>query len=73
VEEYGQNFKSLWDTVKAFGGSPGVHKGLVEAVLKQLGKVATASKPSKAEKKKAIAESSEVVKAALLISKTNKQ
>ncbi len=27
VEEYGQNFKSLWDTVEAFGGSPGIHKG----------------------------------------------
>ena len=26
VEEYGRNFRSLWDTVEAFGGSPGVHK-----------------------------------------------
>ena len=34
VEEYGCNFRSLWDTVVAFGGSPGVHKGLVNAALK---------------------------------------
>jgi hypothetical protein len=26
VEEYERNFKSLWDTVEAFGGFPGVHK-----------------------------------------------
>jgi hypothetical protein len=27
VAEYGRNFRSLWDTVEAFGGSPGIHKG----------------------------------------------
>jgi hypothetical protein len=32
VEEYSRNFKSLWDTVEAFGGSPGLHRGLVEGV-----------------------------------------
>jgi len=26
VEEYARNFRSLWDTVEAFGGSPGVHQ-----------------------------------------------
>jgi hypothetical protein len=25
VDEYARNFKSLWDTVEAFGGSPGIH------------------------------------------------
>ncbi len=25
VDEYAHNFKSLWDTVEAFGGSPGIH------------------------------------------------
>jgi hypothetical protein len=34
VEEYGRNFKSLWDTVEAFGGSPGVHRGLTDTILK---------------------------------------
>ncbi len=33
VEECGRNFRSLWDTVKAFGGSPGVHEGLVRGIL----------------------------------------
>jgi hypothetical protein len=33
VEEYGRNFCSLRDTVEAFGGSPGVHKGMVDAML----------------------------------------
>jgi hypothetical protein len=33
VEQYSQNCKSLWDTVKAFEGLPGVHKGLVMGVL----------------------------------------
>ncbi len=30
VEEYGRNFRSLWDTVEAFGGSRGVHEGLAK-------------------------------------------
>jgi hypothetical protein len=34
VEEYGRNFKSLWDTVKVFGGSPGVYKGVTDTILK---------------------------------------
>ncbi len=33
-----QKFKSLWDTVKVFRGSPGVHKGLVKGVLAMPGK-----------------------------------
>ncbi len=33
VEEFGCNFRSLWETVEAFGGSPGVHKGLVDGLL----------------------------------------
>ncbi len=33
VEEFGRNFQSLWETVEAFGGSPGVHKGLVDGLL----------------------------------------
>ncbi len=38
VEEYSQSFKSLWDTIKAFRGLPGVHKGLVKGVLAMPGK-----------------------------------
>jgi hypothetical protein len=34
VDEYRLNFRSLQDTVNAFGGSPGVHRGLVEGLLR---------------------------------------
>ena len=37
VEEYAQNFHSLWDTVEVFRGSLGVHQGLVDAELKRRG------------------------------------
>ena len=37
VEEYARNLRSLWDTVEAFGGLPGIHQGLVEAELKRRG------------------------------------
>ncbi len=30
VKEYCCNFKSLWDMVEAFGGSPELHRGLVD-------------------------------------------
>ena len=37
VEEYMQNFKSLWDTIEAFGGLPGLQKGLVEGFATSTG------------------------------------
>jgi hypothetical protein len=54
VDKYGRNFRSLWDTVEAFGGSPGIHKGLVDGLLKEPGQVAnpaniTANKRKAAE------------------------
>ncbi len=36
VEEFGHNFRSLWETVEAFRGSPGVHKGLVDGLLSNM-------------------------------------
>jgi hypothetical protein len=33
MEEYSRNFKSLWDTVEAFGGSLGMQKGLISGLL----------------------------------------
>jgi hypothetical protein len=71
VEKYGHNLKSLWDTVKAFGGSPGAHKGLTDTILKGAvppGEVAMAAQVMAAEE-----ESNEKVKAALLISGANRQ
>ena len=34
VEQYGRNFLTFWETVKAFGGSPEVHQGIINALLK---------------------------------------
>jgi len=56
--------RSLWDTVEAFGGSPGVHQGLVDAELLKQG-IRNASAP---QLKAAEDVSSEQIKAALLIS-----
>jgi hypothetical protein len=64
VEEYARNFRSLWDTVEAFGGSPGIHQGLVQAELKRKG----LTSPTDAEIEAAEDMAIEQVKAALLIS-----
>ncbi len=37
VEEYARNLGSLWDTVEAFGWLPGVHKDLVEGLIRTPG------------------------------------
>jgi hypothetical protein len=64
VEEYGCNFRSLWDTVEAFGGSRGVHEGLVSGLLSNIwGTTPTAKERSDVEEA-----ASEAVKVALLIS-----
>ncbi len=39
VDEYAHNFKSLWDKVEAFEGSPGIHQGLVNGLLATPGRV----------------------------------
>ena len=66
IEEYTRNFRSLWNTVEAFGGTPGIHEGLVGAELTRLGirlDAATAAQLVAAEEV-----SAEQIKAALLIS-----
>jgi hypothetical protein len=65
VEEYGPNFRSLWDTVEGFDGSPEMHEGLVCGILSNSirGTTPTAKERSDAEEA-----ASEAVKAALLIS-----
>jgi hypothetical protein len=72
-EEYGRNFRSLWDTVKTFGGSPGLHKGMINMLVQDLTKVVNVTKPTDKEIKKIHAEALEAVKAALLISGVDKQ
>ena len=70
VEEYGRNFKSLWDTVEAFGGSPGIHKGLKDSILAATVPIRS---PTAAQIKQVGEESSKAVKATLLISGANRR
>ncbi len=72
MEEYARNFKSLWDTVKAFRGLPGMQKGLVNGLLASPGKVVDVNNIARAEQAVAEEEIVEVVKAAMLISGVNK-
>ncbi len=71
IEEYGRNFRSLWDTVEAFGGSPGIHRGLTDTILKPI--TTARGTVMAAQLKKAQEESSEAVKAALFISGANRR
>ena len=73
VEEYRRNLKSLWDTVEAFGGSPGLHKGMIEALAKDATRFANAGAPTEDEITKMENEANKAVKTALLISGANKQ
>jgi hypothetical protein len=73
VDQYGCNFRSLWDTVKAFRGSLGVHKGLVEALVKNSSKVNDVNNMTPKECREAEETACEAVKAALLISGADKR
>jgi hypothetical protein len=72
IEEYGRNFKSLWDTVEAFGGSPGMHKGLIEGIHKDPGRVKNVNSITDMECWGAEQEVSDTGKAALVISGADK-
>jgi hypothetical protein len=72
VDEYARNFKSLWDMVEAFGGSPGIQKGLIQGVLEMPGRVANPASISVDERASAEEEVTEAVKAAMLISGASK-
>jgi hypothetical protein len=64
IEEYTRNFWSLWDTVEAFGGSPGIHQGLVDSELQRRGLTNLDDNQLEAAQHMTV----EQVKAALLIS-----
>ena len=64
VEEYVRNFRSLWEMMEAFGGSPGVHQRLVDTELRRRG----ITNPSDSQAEAAANVAIEQVKAALLIS-----
>jgi hypothetical protein len=70
IKEYGRNFRSLWDTVEAFRGLPGIHRGLTDLILKPI--TTAGGTVMAAQLKKAEEESSKAVKAALLISGANR-
>ncbi len=73
MEEFGHNFRSLWEMVEAFGGSPGVHKGLVDGLLSNTTRVKDVRKPTDQEIAKAEDDSCKAVKAMLLVSGANKR
>ena len=73
MENYSHNLTSLWDTPKAFGASPRIHRGLVEGrSLAEPGRIADINNITNAEQVEAETEKSDVVKAALLISGADK-
>jgi len=69
VEDYTRNFRSLWDTVKAFGGLPGIQDRLVAAELAR--RNITAPTPTQLSEAEDVL--IEQVKAAMLISGANRQ
>ncbi len=66
VDKYARNFKSLWDMVEAFGGSPGMQKGLIQRVLETPVRVENPASISADELAGAEEEVAEAVKAALI-------
>jgi hypothetical protein len=73
VEKYGRNLKSLWDTIETFGGSPGLHKGMMEAMVKDRTSFADLAAPIEEEMARVEDEANKAVKAALLISGADKR
>jgi hypothetical protein len=66
VKQYGQNFRAFWDMAETFGGSPGIHKGMIEVLLKDLTQVANVGNPTPTERKKADEEAAESFTALLI-------
>jgi hypothetical protein len=73
IEQYGRNFCVFWDTVEAFRGYPRIHKGMIEALLKNPAQVAIVGSSTAAKRKKAKDNATESMKVALLISRVDKQ
>ena len=59
--------------MEAFGGSPGVHKGLVEGIVKDPGRVRNVNSITDAERRATEQEVSDTVKAVLVISEVVKR
>jgi hypothetical protein len=72
MEEYSRNFKSLWDAVEAFRGSPGMQKGLISRLLRLPSSVRDPDNVTAKVFKAAEDEVTMAVKAVLLISGASK-
>ena len=73
VEDYSRNLTILWDTAEAFVASPGIHAGLVEGwLLAEPGRIADVNNITNIEQTEAETQTSDAVKAALLISGADK-
>ncbi len=72
AEEYGRNFRSLWNMVEAFRGSPRIHKGLVDALLANASKVHDVDNLTRAEHCRIKEDACVAVEAALLIRRADK-
>ena len=73
MEDYSLNLTSLWDTADVFGALPGIHRGLVGGwLLAEPGRVADINNITNAERAEAETQTSDAVKAALLISGSEK-
>jgi hypothetical protein len=72
VEECGRNLKSFWDMVEVFGGSPGLHCGIVEVLMKDSTKYVDPSRPTEEEIARVENKANKAIKAVLLISGADK-
>ena len=74
MEDYSRNLTSLWDTPEAFSASPRIHRGLVkEWLLAKPGRIADNNKITNTEQAEAETQTSDAVKAALIISGSKKR
>ena len=72
--DYSRNLISLWDTAEAFGASLGIHRGLVKVwLLAKSGCIVNINNITDAERAEAETETSDAIKAALLISGADKR
>ncbi len=73
VDQYGCNFRSLWGMVEVFRGLPGVHKGLVNVLLKDPSWVNDVHNVTPKERAETKETACKAVKAAMLISSADKR
>ena len=74
MEDYSRNLTSLWDTVEAFGASPGIHSGLVGGwLIAEPGRIADVNNITDVERAESETQTSDAVKAELLINGAEKR